>query len=221
LIAKTGVTDPERKVCAWFGGCIETFKYCSDYRKFPDNINNDYKRFCENNINPYDESGENIDIRFKCVYENDIGCQRAPVDCSDATNPIECDLFSQYIKDNEKRHCVYYNNGCHKHSKKCEDVENINFCEDNIIDNYIINACGSENGKCVRKNHCDLMDTSVSTYYYETLCQKNNVSCTYIPASSGGPGECKLEEKTCLNIKFYSNETNNKEICEKIQVTYL
>ena len=227
LIAKTGVTDPERKVCAWFKNgspkCQETFKYCSDYRKFPDTVNNTYKDFCEKKIKPYDESGENIDIRFKCVYDNDIGCQRDNVECEDTTNPILCDLFSNYIKDSEKRHCVYYNGQCHTHSKKCEDVEDMSRCQINIIENFIINACGSENGKCVRKNHCDLMDSSVSseqTQHYKTLCQKINVNCTYTPSSSNNEiGECKLEEKTCQGIKFYSNETDNKEICEKIQVT--
>ena len=212
LIAKTGVTDPERKVCAWFGTCIETFKYCSDYRGI---CGYTCKTFCENKIKPYDESGENIDIRFKCVYDNDIGCQRDKVDCEDATNPIECDLFSNYIKDSEKRHCVYYNGGCHKHSRKCQDVEgDSSKCKNNIIDNYIINACDYDNNKCVENNDCGEKATAIMSDYKEMLCKKINPNCTY------SSGECKYtEENTCEDIKFYSNETDNKETCEKMVAT--
>ena len=218
LIAKTGVTDPERKVCAWFGTCIETFKYCSDYRKICGSSDASCEAFCENIIKPYDESGENIDIRFKCVYEDDIGCQRAPVDCEDTRNPILCDLYSNYIKDREKRHCVYYNGRCHKHSRKCKDVEgDDNDCKNNIIDNYIINACDYDydNDKCVENNDCMTKAGPPKIYYYEEmLCKKINPNCTY------SSGECKYtEENTCEKIKFYSNETTNKETCEKMVAT--
>ena len=44
LVAKIGVTDPERKICDWYipsgldtGSCIENYKYCSDYRGNNDN----------------------------------------------------------------------------------------------------------------------------------------------------------------------------------------
>ena len=221
LIAKTGVTDPERKVCAWFKNepikCQETFKYCSDYRKICGLSDNSCENFCENKIKPYDESGENIDIRFKCIYEDDIGCQRAPVECNDTTNPIECDLFSQYIKDKDKRHCVYYNKKCHKHSRKCQDVEGgSSECRNNIIENNIIDACNydNNNNECVEKHDCYEKATIISTYYKEMLCLTINPNCTY----SGG--KCiYTEENTCKKIKFYSNETTNKETCEKMVAT--
>ena len=218
LITKTGVTDPERKVCAWFGTCIETFKYCSDYRKICGSSDASCKNFCENIIKPYDEYGENIDIRFKCVYEDDIGCQRAPVDCEDTRNPILCDLYSNYIKDKEERHCVYYNGRCSKHSRKCKDVEgDHNDCKNNIIDNYIINACDYDydNDKCVENDDCmKKAGTTTTNYYEEMLCKKINPNCTY------SSGECKYtEENTCEDIYFYSNETENKETCEKMVAT--
>ena len=64
-MAITGVSDPDRRVCDYSESsstCFENYKYCSDYRG-----NN--RTFCRN-IKPYDELGNNIDIRYKCKYES-------------------------------------------------------------------------------------------------------------------------------------------------------
>ena len=73
LIAETGVSDPDKKVCDYvkYTGdpsehCVENYKYCSDYRGTDSDI-------CTY-IKPYDESGKNIDITSKCVYTTGIGC---------------------------------------------------------------------------------------------------------------------------------------------------
>ena len=94
LIAKTGVSNSDRRVCDYYGStlkCRENYKYCSDYRG-TNSLTCSY-------IKPYDESGNEVDIRYKCKYESGIGCHRIPVECEDAGhNPILCELFSQYIK---------------------------------------------------------------------------------------------------------------------------
>ena len=59
LIAKTGVSDPDKKVCSYIGGyCVETFKYCSDYRG---TSSTEYEK-----ITPYDKSGNNTDPASQC-----------------------------------------------------------------------------------------------------------------------------------------------------------
>lgn len=227
LIAKTGVTDPERKVCDWYKNpssgqesCIENYKYCSDYRG--DNDDDECTR-----IKPYDLSGNNIEYGYKCTYdESDVGCQKVPVECEDATSPVECTSFSDYIKDKEKQYCVYYGGKCTTQYKECEFVDRYSDkCSTNIIEGYIINACtqGSD-GKCERSdNRCGEYTSPVSftvtapnamDKYYIDLCQSINPNCTYQPTN----GKCEFDQQSCDETVFYSNDTANKEICENIQV---
>ncbi len=228
LISKTGVSDTERKVCDYNGGCIETFKYCSDYREICASGDNDCKDFCENKIKPYDESGENIDISSKCNYEAGVGCQRVPVECSDAgDNPILCDTFSQYIKDKDKKYCVFYGGTCTTHYKKCEYYESsrdMPSCQDNIIEGYKIRACSLDiSSNCVEKKDCSLFmvpttfsstSPTISSKFYKELCESINPNCTYTTGA-----KCVFEEKACSGTKFYSDNENNKKICENMQAS--
>ena len=226
LIAKIGVADPERKVCDWYkssptstGSCIENYKYCSDYR------GNEGDKCTR--IKPYDASGNNIDIGFKCINDEvGVGCQKVPLECKDAKNPVECTSFSDYIKDKEKQYCVYYGDKCTTQYKQCEDVDPYSSsCSTNIIEGYIINACSQKSdGKCERKNdQCSSFTKPKTTpitsqelsmdNYYKDLCHGIDPNCKYVS------GNCKFEKKSCEETKFYSNETdNNKLICENIQV---
>jgi len=232
LMAKTGVSDQERKVCGYVkssspsipSSCFETYKYCSDYREICSS-GTSCKTFCENKIKPYDDSGENIDIRFKCKYEDDVGCQRVPVECSDAkTNPILCESFNEYIKDKDKMHCVFYGGNCISQYRKCEDVENTADCRNNIIEGYIIGACNVEAGKCKAKKDCSLFippssflssSPTHSSQYYQTICENINPNCTYMES-----GECEFKKKSCDKTIFYSvDEEKNKEICENIEAS--
>ena len=225
LISKTGVADLERKVCDWYtstGRCIENYKYCSDYR------GNEGDKCTR--IKPYDASGNNIDIGFKCSNDEEgVGCQKVPLECEDAKNPVECTSFSDYIKDKEKQYCVYYGDKCTTQYKQCEDVDPYSSsCSTNIIEGYIINACSqTSDGKCERKNDQCSNFIGPKNYnpnnpdswnsmdkYYIDLCQSINPNCTYTK-----DGKCKFKKKNCSNTIFYSNETDkNKLICENIQV---
>ena len=223
LITKTGVSDPERKVCDWYGNrCIENYKYCSDYRG--DNTDNKCTR-----IKPYDASGNNIDYGFKCSYaESEVGCQKVRVECEDAKNPVECLSFNEYIKDKEKQHCVYYGDECTTQYRQCEfvDLDKVSSkCSTNIIEGYIINACApGSDSKCERKdNRCTAFtkpkDFTPSTpdgmdKFYMELCKSIDSSCAYKDS-----GNCIFEEKSCEDILFYSNDTEkNKELCENTKV---
>ena len=234
LIAKTGVDDPERKVCDWYPTnsppCIDNYKYCSDYR------GTDYS-IC-NKIKPYDETGENIAVGFKCYYEPNVGCQRVPVECKDAgNNPFLCESYSQYIKDKDKKHCVFDgiddddNQSCRAHYKKCEYFES-GFdisCSDNIIEGYIRGVCDDSSGKCEQKKDCNLFSKLSSSksipthstpnpkgFYYKELCEKISYNCTY----SINDATCTNKVKKCEEITFYTNDINNKDICERIELKW-
>ena len=226
LIKKTGVTDPDKKVCYYTNGdCKENYKYCSDFREIRISTNSDYeaqKTKCEN-IEPYDESGNEIDIFSKCVYESGVGCQRVPKDCKDAKhNPVLCSLYSPKIKDNSVKHCVFYNNDCKEHFKKCDNVKG-DFtqtddqakCAGNIIENYITNECevdtSSTPRKCVQKKNCN----SFSYTSYEELCKSINPNCTFSSTLS----YCHTTTKDCENTKFYNDNEENAAICKSIEAS--
>ena len=216
LIAQTGVSNPEMMVCDWIGGsCKENYKYCSDYRGTSTTT-------CSN-IKPYDESGENLDIGFKCaIDETSVGCEKVPVECEDAGNSRSlCETYSQYIKDNDKKFCVFDRPGdtnnecCHSHYKKCENIKHsseLSSCAGNIIEGYIEGACVLEDSKCVTKNICSkLGSTYISKRDFFT--RRINANCSYTSSSF------KYKEKSCSDVTFYSNNTNNKEICENMQAS--
>ena len=223
LISKTGVSNPERKICFWGNysensttsspGCKEIYKYCSDYRG-----NNEH--FCEQ-IKPYNDAGDEVEIKYKCKYEHGIGCQRIPVECTDAKNRIECNLFSNFIKDNTSKHCVYYDNKCQEYYRKCELVENvISNCTTNIIEGYLKNVCEIKDDKCVRKKDCrafiDPSDTNADKYYKE-ICQSIHPKCSY------SNSKCKYIERSCNETIFYpefskfnTDDEQKKLACENI-----
>ena len=226
LIAKTGVIDPERKVCDYIGSsCIENYKYCSDFRIFlsSDDIStisqsmvNEIKGFCEN-IKPYDELGEKIDIYSKCIFEEDVGCQRVPLDCKDAKNPLLCNLISPKIKDNSVKHCVFDidNDECKTEFKKCKDVTKTrdyltSKCTDNIIENYVNNKCKDDDTECVEQNIC------ITESSYKYLCESFNSSCKYDVNND----VCKTKEKqTCTETIFYTDSEKNEDICKSMNAS--
>jgi len=217
LIGKTGVTDSDTKVCDWIGSsCDENYKYCSDYRG--DDVN-----VCAN-IKPYDESGEQLDIGFKCIIdETDVGCEKVPLTCEDAGDSRSlCETYSQYIKDNDKKFCVYTtptdpeDGYCHPHYRKCEYIKHsseLSSCGTNIIEGYIQGSCVLENNKCVTKDICAKIG-STYTSNKDFFIKRFNANCSFTTA-----GKFKYKENSFNEITFYSNSSNNKEICENMQAS--
>ena len=238
LIAETGVTDKERKVCAWYSGdCIETYKYCSDYRCKTGT--NDCKDKCENKIKPYDESGNNLDIGFKCIYEDDVGCQKVQVSCEDAgNNPVLCESYNNYIYDIDKKYCGFFEGKCKGYYKKCEfaefdvsDSSTYSNCNGNIVQDgqggNIYKLCKLDGNKCVEDSDCTLngfmdFDGSSTTdsqpfTFYKDLCENIHPNCSFsYDTNNPLDYECKYKEKTCKEIKFYKDEVNNNRTCEEM-----
>ena len=240
LINVTGVSDPDKKVCDFIGGqCKENYKYCSDLREVKiepgasadagDVAYYDELETKCSNIKPYDESGKNIDIYSKCVYESGVGCQRVPKDCEDAgDNPILCKLFSDIIKDKSVKYCVFTNGDCKEQFKNCKDVTGDfstatgrDKCEKNIIENYITNECKVDTSssplKCVRKNDC----ASFSEDSYEEICKNINPNCSYIAsvASPHSPGYCITTTNDCEDIIFYEESEGNEAVCKSMEAS--
>lgn len=233
LIAKTGVQDPNRKVCDYvtynFGngttykGCVENYKYCSDYRG--------EESFICTGIKPYDKSGNYVDETSECQMKDEIGdadaypdlCQRISKGCSAGDgNPIRCASLSSKITDNHYRHCVYIGNDCKGNYKKCEDVPlstTITNCAENIPENYLTTYCEAEldtdnagHYKCVTRKGC----YSFNEDYYENLCHGINTNCSY----DSSDNSCTMKTVyDCDNKIFYTVADENEEICKSLEVS--
>lgn len=219
LIAKIGVSDPDKKVCDFINyndgyglNCVENYKYCSDYRGTNQNI-------CIK-INPYDESGNYIDPTSKCEMDDYNQCQKISLGCSSANgNPIRCARISPKIKDNHIKHCVYVNGLCVEHTKKCEKItlnslgSDSSLCTNNIPEDHLNYHCVTETKdsttKCVSKKNCASFDED----YYANLCYRINPNCTY------SNRKCWTTEVSCNNKIFFEVSDENEAICETLKVS--
>lgn len=228
LIEKTGVSDPDRKYCEWYSTstgsyCRENYKYCSDYRPTTSSRNPTIESTCED-IKPYNPETNTLDLAYKCaVKDSKVGCEKVPKDCTDAgTNQILCNLISPLIKDNRIKYCAFIQGNCEEHYKTCElvDGEQSNFnslCDNNIPEgDYFAGICYhfSLNNKniCQKKStsFCNLFNTNA----YQDLCLSINPNCSY------SSGSCYYDNtKSCNDIKFYTQDDNNKAICEAIKLS--
>ena len=215
LIAETGVSDPDKKVCDYvqYPGksiqCVENYKYCSDYRGTDSDI-------CTY-IKPYDESGKKIDITSKCQYTTDIGCERKSLQCSDVgSNPILCALISEKIDDNNVKYCAYVNDDgttakCKEHYKTCESYTGSSSadCLKIIPQNYLTaGQCEWIDSKCKTKTVCDKFKVDD----YEYLCL-NMPNCTY----SSGKCQKNTTIESCKDVNFYISSDENEEVCKNIE----
>lgn len=229
LIAESGVSNPDRKVCRWLKEynmstgsatspdkfiCMETYKYCSDYRG-----GNQY--FCNNYIKPFNEEGNKLDISYKCDFE-DSRCEKVPKECSEAnSNPVLCALISPNIKDHNVKYCAYIDSLCSKQYKTCESYEGTvtSDCQSIIPENYLDKPCGIKNvngkDKCVTKDVCNIFENGSSGLTQtDNLCHSINYDCEY--SSSEG---CVTKIKDCENIKFYKDSEENEEICKNAETS--
>ena len=214
LIEKTGVSDPERKICVYDGttnNCIESYKYCSDYRT-------NSGTSCTQ-IKPYDETGTYIDITSKCI-NNDYGlCQRVSEGCSAANgNPIQCSILSTKIKDNNKKFCAYIGSSCVEYYKNCEDI-NIgmgteHLCTNNKPKDYLNSRCEVEikdgNYKCVTKKTC----YSFNEDNYVNECYGIHSNCSYDSSYCEGN-----EIKYCSDMVFFTEREDNETVCNSLETT--
>ena len=227
LIEKTGVSDPDRKYCEWYSTstgsyCRENYKYCSDYRPISSSIVPTIKSTCED-IKPYNPETNTLDLAYKCaVKDSKVGCEKVPKKCSEAgSNKILCDLISPLIKDNRIKYCAFIQGRCVEHYKTCELVDELklsssdtSLCDQNIPErHYFADICehytSNSKIKCRTKttSFCKLFNTDA----YQDLCLSINPNCSYYG------GYCYNNTKSCNYIKFYTQDDNNKAICEAIK----
>jgi hypothetical protein len=231
LIAKSGVSNPDKLVCRWLEyddngiattepdpddstvviptyACRETYKYCSDYR-------GTVSDFCNNNIKPYNETEDKIDITLKCEYE-DGKCERVHKKCSEADgNPVLCALISPKIQDNDIKYCNYIGNKCETHFKKCEywkasGITSLT-CENNKPENYLNYPCATKtvDGEtiCYTQKVCNAIPSSPTDY--ENICHSVEYDCEL--SSSVCTTKTQYD---CDDIKFYKDSEENAEICK-------
>ena len=229
LIEKTGVSDPDRKYCEWDSTgsyCRENYKYCSDYR--PTSSSGSLSSITCRNIKPYNPETNTLDLAYKCeVKETSVGCEKVPKECTEArSNKILCDLISPLIKDNRIKYCAFIQGTCVEQYKTCELVDELktNFnslCTNNIPDgHYFPGICeytnDNDNGKykCKTKSSLDCDKFNIYIDAYQDLCLSINPNCSY---SLGG--SCSDNTNSCTGIKFYTQDDNNKAICEAIKLS--
>ncbi len=213
LIAQSGVSDPDKKVCQYNSGCEENYKYCSDYRGTNGPT-------CSG-IKPYDDSGNKIDRAFKCtIDEPKVGCEKISKTCGEAGNdPILCSLISPNIKDNNIKYCAFIGSSCTEQYKACENITQslesdfTNVCEGNIPQNYLTRHCkvNNDGDKCISKKTCEEFG-STSYNSKKRLCE-NIPNCTY------SSGSCKKTDpiETCEDVEFLILSDNNEETCQNIE----
>ena len=67
-------------------------------------------------------------------------------------NSLEYKLFSEYIKDHDKKNCNYFGGQCKDFYKNCEDFVDIGKCSGNVMEGYLFNVCGfNSDNKCEKK----------------------------------------------------------------------
>ena len=232
LIAKKGVTDPDTRICDMYNGdCVESYKYCSDYRKTD-------QSFCIN-IKPYDETGENIDPTSECVYDNTnsvnyhdssrfVGCRRELHDCTYAgSNDILCEMISQKleISSGGKKYCAFIGGSCSEQYQTCEsyEEESTAFVDSDCTDikpkNYLTHKCVPKTieGKklCVTEEEtkeCGLFNTKYpSTGDYQYFCTSLKPYCLYEYSS--------CIKKSCSEYTFTNADEKNDIRCKKIEVS--
>ena len=122
------------------------------------------------------------------------------------------------LKDNKFKYCAFIAGSCIEHYKTCELVDedeltpsSTSECTSNIPQGeYVTGICETYTDN--EKTKCKAKTTSKCTLfrvgYYQDLCLSINANCSY------DDGSCFTESKSCGDIKFYSENDNNKDICE-------
>ena len=155
LIAKTGVSNPDRKVCTFdlYDGsetCFENYKYCSDYKVIASVAEGySFEKICSR-IKPYNSEGNKIDTDYRCSYDyNGVGCKKILFLCFYAKNAEQCAKFCDKL-DN-KQHYVYYKDSstrCVPYYKECKDAP-LDKCDINIPEaNSTTHQCQIVGSEC-------------------------------------------------------------------------
>lgn len=192
-------SDNIYKICLYSSekkGCVEKYKSCYYYEKntFVDDRK---KEECES-IEYYDDSKNEIDKSYKCVFDsNNNSCERKKKECSDITDKDYC--FS-YNLNKYNKECVYLNGRCQEQYAACFLADYRECSSVTIFDSYQEEdytkrcVCKDEEYECslvdVREEDCykssswkNCIHTSLNDYYQrcfindEGSCVKKYISC--------------------------------------------
>lgn len=207
--------DKDYKKCIMVNDkCTEQYLYCSDY------VGNN-KEICES-ILPYDESGSDVLYAYKCVLDTKEGCIRKSKDCSEAKTKNECDVIFNSLRDeDDKKHCLFYNNICSEQYKLCTDYTkdvDSTICNSIIPSNYNTHKCVFKNGNPTADppvaNSCIEEAISCNDFKFESIREE----CEVIALNKIGKkcsfsnGLCSEVSETCLELA--NNAQVTSEICE-------
>ena len=186
-------------------GCYRKTRECSDA--------ND-KVACESMV-LYDESENEIDYKYKCVWNN--ACSKIAKECKDAQNVNEC---NKLILTSSNKNCVYLNGECKEQYIDCASYNNNNgkekieqsVCESIVLVETLLGVnqhCVFKNGQCVKEEKKSCSEFNIDNY--ESICLLNSPSSVYSKCIYSNSA-CSDTKKNCLEL---SDESNiDKETCE-------
>ena len=220
-----GFSDTNRKFCEFIKGkgCIENYKYCSDYRAV--GVNEDTaKEICER-IRPYNSDGTFEEKDYKCVYDTSTGCQKIKKTCAEAQDGTQCSNLCTTLT-NPNTYYAYVNGQCIMHYTTCANAPTnpTTKCTGNIpINNVQCEVNPNDSTKCKDKT-VETGTTTVTCSSYSTeenkinLCESitsnicyysRTLGCTSLTSScseylkSDFPS---LDEEFCIYIKASDNK---------------
>ena len=199
-------------------GWIENYKYCNDYKGTEAAV-------CEK-IKPQTTTTHPVygpvfihDSRYKCVYDEKIGCERQLLGCSEAKTSTVCAGISSALKGAtaSKKYCRFFNGTCTEQYTACGNYDkNVQkeVCQAIIPENYQNKHCvyKDEGGtiSCVEAdNVCESLD--VDKYIYK--CISLGPFCSY------SDGVCSTITKACSDVVFPLEWTGDRaKTCSGIKV---
>ena len=213
-LRQSGLSNPKKMICDYdssSGKCFENYKYCSDYTGTDADV-------CSK-IKPYNSAGTDRIEGYKCVYDENVGCERKLLGCSEAKTSTNCEIISDLLKTatNSKKYCAFFNGTCTEQYFECSKYDtNVQkeVCQAIIPDDYETMHCvyKDESGKITCEavaNDCESFD--VDKYKYE--CISLGPFCSY------SDGVCSTVAKACSEIAFPLGWTGDKEkTCSGIKV---
>ena len=203
-----GLTElVSRKICEFVTGkgCIENYKYCSDYRAIGVDADT-AKEVCER-IKPYNSGGTGLDNDYECVYDREVGCQKQKKPCNKATSNSECNSFCEDLKTSTSHKYYYYTGStCSIHYTECQYAPitpSATTCTGNIPTSLGQCEVDTTNNKCKDKTATtpEVPTSTCASFftdeYKRSVCENINPQCVY----SSSTGTCTQKEiEACSQI---------------------
>ena len=224
-----GCTGIIKKRCEFIigKGCIENYKYCSDYRAIAVDEET-AKEVCER-IKPYKSDEIYLDEDYKCIYDTTIGYKKKKKSCAEAKDQNQCVNLCDDLTDS-KTYYAYINGECVKHYITCPDTP-VASCTENIPQSFNQPNCivdPNNSSKCKDKPAPEVEPTPTPEYtcslysteeYKKTKCESydpgNGNFCFY----SSTDGCYTKTINSCSDVLKSDFPNLKEEDCNKIEVS--